>query len=920
MPSVTPIGVLLVDDDEDDYIITCDLFSRTGNRRYQLEWCPHAAQATAILAENRHQVVLLDYRLGATTGVDVLRGALAAGSNAVFIFITGAAMEGFDEKVLRLGASDYLIKGEITPALLDRSIRYALERQRADAARRESEMRFRLLADATPALLYVTEASGRGTFFNQSWLAFRGRALEQEIGEGWREGIAQEDYPHVLAIRREAVERRQRYEVEFRLKRHDGEHRWVLDVGVPRFLATGEFAGFAGSLTDITDRKSFESGLAQARDEALQASRLKSQFLANMSHEIRTPMNGIIGMAGLLLDTPLTPEQRELAEIVQKSADSLLGVINDILDFSKIESGKLQIDAIDFDLRSLVEDTLALLSERRDQREVELVAEIPPLPSLALKGDPGRLRQVLMNLTGNALKFTESGEVVVRVVVLEEDAEHLRFRVEVRDTGIGISSEALEGLFRPFVQADGSTTRRFGGTGLGLAISKQLIELMGGKVSVESSPGEGSVFSFELRLPLVPGAAQKPAPAIPAGCRVLVVDDNGTNRRVLVEQLRAFGAAADSAPDASSALAELRRAQATDQPYHLAILDRRMPGKDGLELAREIRTQVDFSPLKLVLLTSAAQLTEAEKFRDLEIESSLVKPVRRAQLGETLGRTLANIRPALPSSPRREHLFRNGEQSAPLYVLIVEDNLVNQKVAMRHLEKLGHTCEVANDGLAGLEALQRTRFDLVMMDCQMPLMDGYEATRRIRSGEVSGINPSVHIVALTAYAMETDRAKCFAAGMDDFLTKPIRFDDLRAVLERYYVRAAARLHASDKGVLDVVQLARLSALQEMPQPGFVSDLIGVFLDETPKRLRELQHAYGTKAEASVLELLRMLRSSSRYLGGTAFAELCEELERAFGSDREKFAGRIGNLPVEFSRLAHALTVQRAALLHENPGR
>jgi len=906
-----PLRILLVEDDEEDYLIARDLLADAGHRRDRLEWVRGLPEALAALARRAHDVVLVDHHLGPDNGLDLLRRARAEGLRGPFVFLTGASDHGVDAEALRAGACDYLVKGQITGPLLDRVLRHALERARIEDSRRESEERFRLVADATPALLYVADAEGRGVFYNRTWLDFRGRDAEAEAGLGWMDGLHPEDRARVDEERLRLVAARERYQLEYRLLRHDGEHRWMLDTGLPRHTPGGEFAGFAGSLVDITERKLQEQAIARARDAALEASRLKGQFLANMSHEIRTPMNGIVGMSGLLLDTRLSPEQREIAEIVQKSAESLLSVINDILDFSRIESGKLRLDAVEFDLRTLVEDALALLSERALEKRLELVCDFPAaLPALVLRGDPGRLRQVLVNLVGNAIKFTERGEVVVRLEPLDAGEALFSFRLSVSDTGVGVETEARGRLFQPFVQADGSTTRRFGGTGLGLAISKELVELMGGRIGFSSEPGRGSVFYAELALPrILPAPPLPPEPVPPSGTRALVVDDHPASLRVLAAQLASFGLEVDARPDGLSALAALRDAVVRGRPCAVLLADRLMPGMDGLELVRRVRAEPALAGLRVVLLTSAAGLGEAELAREAGVDGFVVKPAGLHALKQGLARLFPGAAPDLSSSPEPVRAGLPAPGSS-LHVLLVEDNAVNQQVARRHLAKLGHTCDVAENGVQALERLSARSYDLVLLDCQMPLMDGFETARRIRSGAVAGADAGVPLIALTAFAMEEDRLRCLEAGMDDFVTKPIRLEDLRGAIER------RRRPAPGEEVLDETRASRLLRTRRGGAPGAPADLAQLFSAEMERRLAGLRAAFASPDEDAPRRLARAIRGLAEDHGALRLAARATELEALVSAAPPRVEAALVLLPLIENELDHALS---ALLRLRGPG-
>ena len=783
-------------------------------------------------------------------------------------------------------------------------LRDVSQARRAALALAASEARFRGLAEAAPVGIYQADLQGRCVYANDRWCTIAGMSVGEAIGGGWLRAVHPADRAAVQESWAEAVAARTAFQMRFRFLRPDGGESWVMSHAVATQDAEGRAGGHLGTVTDVTESHQQALALERAKSEAESAARAKSLFLANMSHEIRTPLNAVIGMTTLLLDTPMGEEQRDFARTIRASGETLLEIIDDILDYSKAEVGKLELEQRAFDLRRCIEESLDLVTPRAQEKGLNLAYLIEDGTPEALVGDATRVRQVLVNLLSNAVKFTHQGEVFVTVDARAAGPAQLDLHIAVKDSGIGIAAEHLPRLFQSFTQVDPSTTRKYGGTGLGLAISRRLAELMGGTVEVESEPGQGSVFHVQLRV----GVATSVAPAdflardVPplTGKRLLIVDDNLTNRRILTQLALRWGMLPSTLPSALEALDRIRHGER----YDLAVLDMSMPGTDGLDLAIDIRRRRTADELPIVMLTSLGRRAALPAEHPAALAAVLAKPIKAAQLFATL---VSVVQGRVPQAAAPAHASAPPARPAPLRVLVAEDHVVNQRVALRLLERLGYRADLAANGLEVLDAVERRPYDVVLMDIQMPEMDGLQAARWIAQRRRADGRP--RIVAMTANAMPGDREAYLAAGMDGYVAKPIDLDELAAALSLAAAPpSAAAPTATEATPIDLARLDHLHTMQLTHQPSLVRELIDLFVADSPVQLGVLEAAHRAGDAERLRRQAHRLLSVTENIGARRMSALCACIER------DARANRLHAVPALLAELARERDEAHAALV------
>ena len=811
-----------------------------------------------------------------------------------------------------------------------------LERKRGEIAREESDARIRgIVETAADAIITINEVG-----IIQSYNS----AAEHVFGYTTREAIAQNVSLLMPSPHHEEHDGYLRRYLDGHSSNIFGKSRELIGKRkdgtlFPMELAVSETqvgarSTFTGIIRDISERKQHEQELQEAKERAESAAIAKSQFLATMSHEIRTPMNGVIGMTGLLLETELSPQQQQFAETVRASGETLLKIINDILDFSKIEAGKLEFELIPFDLRTTLEESLELLAEAAGKKNLELVGLVNANVPTALQGDPGRLRQVFMNLTGNALKFTTEGEIIINISCVEDTQETVTIQVDIHDTGEGIPSDVLPKLFQPFSQADSSTTRRHGGTGLGLAICKQLVQQMNGEIGVKNREGGGSTFWFTAcfsKQPAMPTPTAKTSIAL-EHLRVCAVDDHVTNRQLLEQYFQYWNMKGTLTEDPKHCLTLLQQHAQKGTPFDLAILDMEMPEMDGFALAQQIKLDPNLQNTRLVLLTSLGRRGDASAAKQSGFSGYLTKPIRKGQLQDCLETVMGLPSSDAPSTPQplvTAHFLKDLQRQQAIRVLVVDDHQVNQQLAVLMVERHGFRADVAGNGLEALEACSRIPYDLILMDCQMPEMDGYEATRAIRAQEKEGVssqelgvrnkeqekelsdtpnalpltpheNLHVPIIAVTANVMQGDREKCLQAGMDDYLSKPIRPEELSEILVKWLPKlgppsspVAEDIEASpsdsDSAYSNVINHETLAELESLGGRDFLQTMIQKFVEDALECVTLIEQALDADDVKKVQEEAHGLKGISRNMGADALAQVAVDLESACKTETNSIA-------------------------------
>jgi two-component system sensor histidine kinase/response regulator len=937
--------VLCVDDDPDflrsiSFMLPAEVNVDDGVW-YQFSFFDRPAEALQILQELRSEgkavaMVMSDQRMPQISGTEFLSKAREIVPDCMRVLLTGyagleSAIEAINEQLL----DKYLTKPienkndfVVTVKHLLNTFNMRQELRDTMVSKRYVE---RILANMTDALL-VIDNEGRIQTVNDALCRLSGYDQAELLHRPFDIILPAESQLHAPDWLRRVGK---------------GEHLIDMDVSirtklhrvVPVSLSASPMRhgndlleGSVWAAQDVTERILYQQQLKDAKESAEAANRAKSDFLARMSHEIRTPMNGILGMTELLLDTRLEKKQRDFARIIHQSGTALLQVINDILDFSKIEAGKLNLDSSPFDLRDLLEDVIDLFAKPANAKDLELGCIVTDSVPDIVEGDPGRLRQILINLIGNSVKFTESGSILVRIFALQTQNDSVWLRIEVSDTGIGIPADRQQRIFEAFAQADESTTRKYGGTGLGLAITRELAELMGGTIEFDSREGEGTNFQVTIRLRKPKNATRVSRPEAERAIRerVLVVDDNEINREILYHLLTGWGIRHQAVTDGWEALESLRVAAARGDPFDIAIMDMQMPGMNGMELAGAIRAERSVSDTRLVMLSSVQGSDASRAKASDRIDAWLTRPVRRADLLACLiqvarGQPDHEAHTGAMAREQSGHGLNHG-----IRVLVAEDNAVNRKVARGMLESLNCRVDTAKNGREAVALSSREHYDLVLMDCQMPEMDGFEATRLIRERETANPSPvganRTPIVALTAHVMKEHQERCLASGMDDYLSKPFERKQLRSILDRWVnpsddvtqsttvpesategTKAPSEAPSEVKDVLDKRALETIRALESESLPNLLEQVVTLYFQEAPSLIDTIKRSFQSGDAHGLSQAAHTLKSSSANVGATSFAAFCEEIEtRARAQELSEIGDQIAQIEPQFERVVKAL--------------
>ncbi|HYM34232.1 MAG TPA: response regulator, partial [Steroidobacteraceae bacterium] len=850
------------------------------------------SSGNAIVLNN---LTLVASRTGLPGGQATLRNLVAVplsiSGQRLGLVVIANRNNGYDQALM-----DYLQPLLATIAQILLAVHGDQQRRQAEKSVQESAERTRALIDNVVDGIILTDANGYIVEFNPAAERIYGYHAREVIGKTIQLLMPPNDASYLLVIAecRAKSDARTNASVVRELSgvRKSGE-AFELELAVTPTPLSGQTM-FTAVVRDITQQKRTHQALIDASEAAAAANRAKSEFLANMSHEIRTPMNGVLGMTELLLETQLDHMQRDYADTIRDSAKSLLTVVNDILDYSKVEAGKLELEKINMDLRDVVEDVARLVAMQAHNKALEVSAHVDPRLPDAVVGDPGRIRQVLLNLGSNAVKFTEQGEVRIDLAVLNGDASYVDVRCEVRDTGIGIAPQRKELLFRPFTQVDSSMTRRFGGTGLGLSIVRSLVELMGGEVGCESEVGNGSTFWFTARFEIAAHQTNAVAPKLSlTGHRVLIVDDNETNRRVLSVQVQRCGMQAVQASSSQQALNLIEQANHEGRLFSAALIDQHMPGFDGAKLGAVLGTDPRYKSMRLVLLTSMGRRGDARRFADLGFAAYLLKPATQRDLSDCLTLLLNSPQKSSSAPIITRHQLRANRARVQRHVLMVDDNLVNQKVGKAILERLGYRVDLATTGVEAVAAWEKTRYDAILMDCQMPEMDGYQATREIRRRE-NGIG-HIPIIAITAHAMAGAADECLAAGMDAYQSKPLDRNALAQCMSRLLddgvsTDADASDHNNvrarhDKGP-DVIPVEWDKIEQSAEGDAeFAMELVNAFASSSSDALRQIETALVGNDLSAVQRAAHSLKGASASIGAMTTRMLAANLEMAAKENR-----------------------------------